>query len=272
MQRLNAVASLPSMRDIVTSNAKQQRPKQEQATTSNTDHPSNISNDRKEPIFSFEFLHLVHTTLNDAALVQTQKDADPEPPLPKNFFAPLPESSFVPKYVQTSADKSDDRIPVLAPLKPKASTKPKVTASYKRPAASAKSVEQSAEQKPENNDQSQKQLAKKSKQANGQVAVANAMSDVIRGLIERLYPEWLLQGKQRRDDCDTVRVRNKTENGKLMYQMLHGSKNVMHFPSQHFDEDMVINFAQFYQSGATKEEVGCLKKRFIKAHKEELKS
>ena len=82
----------------------------------------------------------------------------------------------------------------------------------------------------------------------------------------------LLQGKQRRDDCDTVRVRNKTENGKLVYQMLRGSKNVLHFPSQHFDEDMVINFAHFYQSGATKEEVGCLKKRFIKAHKEELKS
>ena len=57
-----------------------------------------------------------------------------------------------------------------------------------------------------------------------------------------------------------------------MYQMLHGSKNVMHFPSQHFDEDMVINFAQFHRSGATKEEVGCLKKRFIKAHKEEFKS
>jgi len=219
----------------------------------------------------FEFLHLVHTTLNDAALVRNQKDADPEPPLPKNFFAPLPESSFVPKYVQTSADKSDDRIPVLAPLKPKASTKPKVTASYKMPAVSAKSVEQSAEQKPENNDQSQKQLVKKSKQAKGQVAAANAMSDVIRGLIERLYPEWLLQGKQRRDDCDTARGRNKTENWKLMHQMLHGSKNVMHFPSQHFDEDTVIDFAQFCQSGATKEEVGCLKTRFIKAHKEEFK-
>ena len=153
----------------------------------------------------------MRTTLNGAALVQTQKDADPEPPLANNFFAPLPESPFVPKYVQISVDKSDDRIPVLAPLKPKASTKPKVTASYKRPAASAKSVEQSAEQKPENNDQSQKQLVKKSKQANGQAA--NAMSDVIRGLIVRLYPEWLLQGKQRRDDCDTVRVRNKTEMG-----------------------------------------------------------
>jgi len=267
VQRLNAVASLPSMRDIVTSNAKQQRPKQEQATTNNTDHSSNISNDRKEPIFLLEFPHLAHTTLNDAALVQTQKDADPEPPLPNNFFAPLPESSFVPKYVQTSVDKSDDRVPVLAPLESKASTKPK-----ERPAASAKSVEQSAEQKPENNEQSQKQLAKKIKQANGQVAAANAMSDITRGLIERLYPEWLLQGKQRRDDCDTVRVRNKTENGKLVYQMLRGSKNVLHFPSQHFDEDMVINFAHFYQSGATKEEVGCLKKRFIKAHKEELKS
>ena len=56
-------------------------------------------------------------------------------------------------------------------------------------------MEQSAEQKPENNDQSRKQLAKKSKQANGQVAVANAMSDVIRGLIERLYPECAAAGQ-----------------------------------------------------------------------------
>ncbi len=149
-----------------------------------------VSNDRKEPIFLLEFLHLVRTTLYDAALVQTQKDADPEPPLPNNFFAPLPESSFVPKYVQTSVDKSDDRVPVLAPLESKASTKPK-----ERPAASAKSVEQSAEQKPENNEQSQKQLAKKIKQANGQVAAANAMSDIIRGLIERLYPECAAAGQ-----------------------------------------------------------------------------